>query len=207
MKDRELGLRERKKRETRRQLSEIALTLFAERGFDQVKVADVAAAANVSEKTVFNYFPTKEDLILEGREEIEGELLRAVRERDEGVSVLAVARSHTLTVADRVLAHPDARRMAFRKVIQSTPSLHARMRQLSLRFEEELAELLTEETGASSTDPTPRVAASMIATLTRLAFGVAGWPPNKRRTRAETLDGIRNAFDLVERGLHGYAVR
>src|SRR4051812_5213589 len=56
------GLRERKKRETRDAIAAAALALFLERGFDAVTVADVGVAANVSEKTVFNYFATKEDL-------------------------------------------------------------------------------------------------------------------------------------------------
>lgn len=188
-------------------LANTALALFAERGFDQVKVSDIAAAANVSEKTVFNHFATKEDLILDGREEIEAELLRAVLERTAGVSVLTVARRHTLAVAERVLAQPESRRAAFRKVIQGTPSIHARMRELSLRVEEQLAEVLARETAAKSTDPSPRIAAAIISSLTRLALGVAGWPPNKRRTPAETLRGIEAAFSLVERGLGDYAVR
>jgi AcrR family transcriptional regulator len=63
------GLRERKKRAAREAIAATARRLFAERGFDVVTVAEVAAAANVSEKTVFNYFPTKEDLAFAGREQ------------------------------------------------------------------------------------------------------------------------------------------
>lgn len=68
-----------------------------------------------------------------------------MRERPRGASVLAVARAHTLAVAERVLAQPDSTRSAFRKVISGTPSVHARMRELSLRFEEALAEQLAAE--------------------------------------------------------------
>src|ERR1700728_3471337 len=59
------GLRERKKRQMRRQLSDAATGLFLERGFDAVRVVEVAAACGVSEKTVFNYFPVKEALIMD----------------------------------------------------------------------------------------------------------------------------------------------
>ena len=62
------GLRERKKRAAREAIAAAALGLFARRGYDAVTVAEVAAAADVSEKTVFNYFPTKEDLAFAGRE-------------------------------------------------------------------------------------------------------------------------------------------
>src|ERR1700685_722468 len=86
--DAELGLRERKKLRTRRLIAETAARLFVERGFDAVPVAEVARAAEVSETTVFNYFPTKEDLIYQGLEAFEDELLRAVRDRPPGEGVL-----------------------------------------------------------------------------------------------------------------------
>src|SRR5271170_8511934 len=59
------GLRERKKRLMRQQLSDTATQMFLEQGFDAVRVAEIAEACGVSEKTVFNYFPTKESLILD----------------------------------------------------------------------------------------------------------------------------------------------
>ena len=63
----ETGLRERKKRQTRQLLADTARRLFSERGFEQVSVAEIARAADVSAATVFNYFPTKEDLVFSGR--------------------------------------------------------------------------------------------------------------------------------------------
>src|SRR5207245_277307 len=85
----DLGLRERKKLQTRQLITDTARQLFAERGFEQVSVVDVARAADVSEATVFNYFPTKEDLVYGGLEQFEEELLAAVRERPEGESIVA----------------------------------------------------------------------------------------------------------------------
>src|SRR5277367_6654470 len=81
------GLRERKKRQTRRLLADTAGQLFAERGFDMVTVAEIAQAADVSEPTVFNYFPRKEDLVFSGLEGYEAELLTAIRERPTDQSV------------------------------------------------------------------------------------------------------------------------
>jgi len=201
------GLREQKKRETRRLLAEVATRLFAEHGFDEVKVADIAAAANVSEKTVFNYFPTKEDLVLDGRAEVEAELVRALRERAPDEPVLATVRRHTLAVAERMSSLPAGRRAAFRKVVQTAPSVHARMRQMSLETETQLAQILLEQTGAAAGDPLPRIVASVIGVLTRLAFGVAGWPDGKRRTHAETIADIAAVFDRFEGGLADYGVR
>src|SRR5436190_19787947 len=83
------GLRERKKEQTRQLIASTARQLVAERGFDPVTVAQVARAADVSEATVFNYFPTKEDLFYSGLEAFEEELLGSIRDRAAGESVLA----------------------------------------------------------------------------------------------------------------------
>src|ERR671924_1724037 len=86
------GLRERKKQQTWGLIAQTARRLFQERGFDAVTVADVARAADVSRKTVFNYFPTKEDLFYSGLELFEAQLIEAVRDRPPGESVLTAFR-------------------------------------------------------------------------------------------------------------------
>src|SRR5437870_10519437 len=86
------GLRERKKQQTRQQIFDAASRLFEAKGFDRVTVAEVARAADVSEVTVFNYFPTKEDLFFGGMDAFEEQLVEAVRRRAAGESVLAVFR-------------------------------------------------------------------------------------------------------------------
>src|SRR5829696_1061109 len=83
------GLRERKKQQTRELIAETARRLFTERGFERVSVAEIARVADVSEKTVFNYFPTKEDLVYWRLESFEEELLEAVRRRKPGESIVS----------------------------------------------------------------------------------------------------------------------
>src|SRR5919198_1571270 len=101
------GLRERKRREPRGAIARAAWKLFNRRGFDAVTVADVAAAAGVSEKTVFNYFPTKEDLAFAGREQGLQRLVADIAKRPPGTSVLDVFRALTNMVIDDLVAGGD----------------------------------------------------------------------------------------------------
>src|SRR5437879_13388402 len=93
----ELGLRERKKQRTRELIAGTARRLFIERGFEEVPVAEIARVAEVSEATVFNYFPTKEDLLYSRLEAFEQELLSSIREREAGESVLSAFGRFLLT--------------------------------------------------------------------------------------------------------------
>src|SRR5919206_5335332 len=102
------GLRERKKRRTREAIADAAMRLFAARGFDAVTVADVARAADVSEKTVFNYFPTKEDLVLAGGAERRAALVEAIRARPPGASLVQPFREATLAFLDHVEREPES---------------------------------------------------------------------------------------------------
>ena len=198
------SLRERKKQEARRLLAETAVRLFARKGFDKVTIAEIAAAANVSDKTVFNYFATKEDLVLTNREELDERLLEAVRTRPEGESLIAAVRAHTLDVALHLSMVSAARRADFRKVIYNTPSVLARMRQLSLAHEEALIRLVAAQVGQTRHNSTIRAIVAILGTLSRLAYGFVGHsaeaPPDYESVVAE----INAAFDLVERGLAGF---
>src|SRR4030095_17112782 len=97
----DLGLRERKKQQTRKLIYETAAGLFSERGFDAVTVAEIAREADVSEVTVFNYFPTKDDLFFGGMEFFEERVIEAVRSRPPGASVLSACRAPVLQGASR----------------------------------------------------------------------------------------------------------
>src|SRR5215212_11464269 len=112
------GLRARKKRAARGAIAAIARRLFADRGYDAVTVAEVAAAANVSEKTVFNHFPTKEDLAFAGREEGIAQFVAAIAQRSPGTRVRDVFRAMTHTVLDVFVAGGDEDLLAVAKIIR-----------------------------------------------------------------------------------------
>jgi AcrR family transcriptional regulator len=121
------GLRARKKRAARQTIAATARRLFAERGFEAVTVAEVAAAADVSEKTVFNYFPTKEDLAFAGREEGIAQFVTAIAERAGTDSVLDVFRALTATVIDDLVAGGDEDLLAVAKIVRGSRTLQERL--------------------------------------------------------------------------------
>src|SRR5436190_18889847 len=85
-------LRESKKRETRQRISNVATGLFSARGFDAVTVEEVAAAANVSKMTVFNYFARKEDLFLDREDDVKRLVHEALASRPKGQSAIDALR-------------------------------------------------------------------------------------------------------------------
>src|SRR3954454_3914964 len=157
------GLRERKKEQARRLIADTARGLFAERGFDAVTVAEVARAADVAEKTVFNYFATKEDLFYSGMEAFEERLLGAVRDREPGQTALAAFRRFLLQPQGVFALEPgrkaDEQLRTVTRVIAQRPALLARERHVLARYTDALAELLAEETGARADDLEPQTAA------------------------------------------------
>ncbi|GAB2952059.1 TetR family transcriptional regulator [Nonomuraea sp. NPDC052634] len=143
------GLRELQRQRVREAISSAAITLFLERGFDEVPVTEIAAAAGVSKPTLFKYFPTKEDLVLHRIADHLGESARVVRGRAPGESPVEALRRHFL---DGLARHDpvtglndDPEVVAYhRMVFFTTPSLLARLHQHMARDEELLAEALAE---------------------------------------------------------------
>ncbi|OQR59675.1 TetR family transcriptional regulator [Streptomyces maremycinicus] len=90
------GLRERKKARTRRLIADSAARLFAERGYENVSVSDVAREAEVAEQTVYNYFPTKERLVTDRDEQIQDRLCDLIRSRPPHVTPAAAVRDFVL---------------------------------------------------------------------------------------------------------------
>src|SRR4051812_42996145 len=121
------GLRERKKRATRDAIAATARRLFAERGFDAVTVAEIAAAADVSEKTVFNHFAAKEDLVFGGGEARLAELQAAITHRPAGTSVLDVFRASSEAMLDTIAAGEGPDRLVVPRIVRDSPTLQKRL--------------------------------------------------------------------------------
>jgi AcrR family transcriptional regulator len=208
------GLRERKKAQTRELIAETARRLFAERGFERVSVAEIAREADVSEKTVFNYFPTKEDLVYWRLESFEQELLDTVRDRAPGESVLeAFGRfvRRPRGMLGRYDPEMQERLAALTRTIVESPSLLAREQQVFEGSTASLAAMLAEETGAPPDDVQSWVAATALIGVHRrlVDFARARIVTGVRHPRIadEVSEQAERALALLADGLGGYAVK
>ncbi|MFL5877660.1 MAG: TetR family transcriptional regulator, partial [Solirubrobacteraceae bacterium] len=182
----ELGLRERKKQRTLELIAETARGLFAERGFERVTVAEIARAADVSQQTVFNYFPRKEDLVYWRLGSFEEELLQTIRDRAPGESALAAFGRFLLTQRGLLgRQDPEAREQltALTRTIVESPALQAREAQILAGYTASLAALLAEETGSQADDLRPWVAANAMMGAHRALID---------QTRRRIVAGVRN---------------
>ena len=210
-----MGLRERKKAQTRRLIADTAWRLFADRGFERVTVAEVAREAQVAGATVFNYFPTKEDLFFFRLEAFGADLVEAVAARVAGEPALTAFRRQLLG-AGGLLAQVEAgddqaleRLRTMNRVIADSPSLQAREQQAFARTAAALAARLAAGTGAVPGDLDAQVAANALVGVQRALVDYT-----RRRVLAEEQPAglaadvralAERAFALLEDGLGGYA--
>jgi AcrR family transcriptional regulator len=190
------GLRERKRRAARETIAATARRLFAERGFDAVTVSQVAAAADVSEKTVFNYFPTKEDLAFAGREEGVARLVNDITERPPGTSVLDVFRALTATVLDDFLT-PGESLLTIAKIMRNSPALQQR---LTVGWDSGAADITTavaETSGAADGDLVPAIVARSLWFTHRSIFLLALQGLLAEEDREQLIVRLRAAADMA----------
>jgi AcrR family transcriptional regulator len=197
-----LGLRERKKQDTRDRIMDVALELFLKRGFDEVSVGEVARVADVATATVFNYFPTKEDLVYRQLEGFWHQVVQVVAQRASGVAPLDAF--DEFLAAQRMPAETDERLallVRVNRMIVSSPSLVAR----EARFDEEAVQAMAQVLSGSLTPVAAEVTARALAAAHRTvrdvvrrmllegadrdAINVAA-----RRARVEAVDLLRRGF-------------
>jgi AcrR family transcriptional regulator len=195
-----MGLREAKKLRTRQEIADQAMKLFAQRGFDAVTVAEVASAAGISEKTVYNYFPTKEDLFFDEVPAREAALVSTITGRRKGESILAALRS--LQVAECPgLSSPGF--AIFARIIEESTALQAKELEVMARFVHVLTGTLQAELAIDERDA--RIAAGLLVSIHRQLFraarkqALAGkhGPSATRRLRGD----LDRAYHLLEHGL------
>src|SRR5688572_19782372 len=189
------GLRERHRKRTAADLEEAALALFCERGFDAVTVDDIAAAADVSRRTFFRYFASKEDVILSDHPKRLGELQAALDRRPTDEPALTALRHAILSLAGSFEDQRDHMLRRFR-LVTTTPALEARSLCLQRNWETAVTAMLAERTGVDpAKDLRPGVvaattmAAMRVATANWLAGGGQGDLPAIAAAALDLLDG------------------
>lgn len=203
------GLRERKKDQTRRHIADVAARLFIEHGFEDVTVDQIAAAADVAKKTVFNYFPTKEDLVFARAQQRELDIVALVRDRPPGTPVLAAFRAEAERMLDRLAARqPGFHRDSVAELMRTSQALRRR----ALEIQEHQARLLAAELavlgGQPEWDPLANCVARTLLAATRAVF----WEVHRQLAEgvspAEAARRVRpiaaRVYDQLEHGLGDY---
>jgi AcrR family transcriptional regulator len=198
-----LGLRERKKQQTRETIATAALRLFAERGYDDTTLADIANAANVAPRTIFAYFESKEDILLCEENGFLSELKRRLDERPAGTTTVDAIREFLASIE-----HPDEEAKLRKQVIAANPDLQVKMRGRHAQLEPMLAESIAKDLGAEPGDIRPLlIAASMAAAFTSVsdrifAAEAAGEPLAPGEGMAildQVLDFLRGGLEALQR--------
>jgi AcrR family transcriptional regulator len=206
------GLRERKKRLMRQQLSDTATQMFMERGFDAVRVTEIAEACGVSEKTVFNYFPTKESLILDRLESTMASLKSGlaqpeVEPAEAALRILAdeLSAMTSWLAAQDDLAQASAAIRRFGTLIQASPALRAHQSDMMDQLTAVAAEILAGRAGLRPDDPEPQIAATALLGLWRIQFQALSKYLDGTRTPAQVHHAVSaevsRAARLIDTGL------
>jgi AcrR family transcriptional regulator len=158
------GLRDRKKQKTRATIIKVALELFVERGYEETTIAEIADAAEVSPRTIFAYFPSKEDIIFSDMPEIQERLAQVLRDRPEGTTALDALRD--FIAGSLSTASYEADNMALRRriVVAGNETLRRNQRARLAPFERLMAETIAEDLHAGPDDIRPRMIAAALAT-------------------------------------------
>jgi AcrR family transcriptional regulator len=203
------GLRERRKQETRRAISDVATGMFAARGFDDVTISQVADAAGVAKMTVTNYFPRKEDLVFDRAETVIRSLADVITARAPGESLLAAIRRDYAERVARADVTLGLSSPAFVRMISSSPVLAGRGLDLQDQRERALGDAIAAETGVD--EPQQRLVAAVLSSVHRVLYAeasgrsLAGQPRDE--ICAALAEAATRAFDLLEPSVGNYLVR
>jgi AcrR family transcriptional regulator len=196
-----LGLRERKKQQTRDTIARAALRLFAERGYDQTTLAEIADAADVSPRTIFSYFESKEDILFCDEPSFLDRLKEILEQRPPGATTVDAIREFLASVPP-----PDEEAKLRKQVIAANPDLLMKMRARHGQLESLLIDSIARDLGAGPDDiRPPLIAASMTAAFTtaRDRIEAAGGEPLTHEQAMQILDEVleflRGGLEALQR--------
>ncbi|GIJ48170.1 TetR family transcriptional regulator [Virgisporangium aliadipatigenens] len=192
----EPGLRDRKKARTRRHIADTAARLFAERGYERVTVSEIARAAEVAEQTLYNYFPTKEQLVTDREQQIQEQLGELIRTRPRDTSPAAAIRAFALdTVAAIRDTPPENAPGTLGYLAAVSPAINRLVLELIERQAVALAAAIHE-----SSEVTPQVARIQgiaLAGVFRIIISEAGRRAHEGQGPAEIADTLHAEVEAV----------
>jgi AcrR family transcriptional regulator len=192
------GHRERKKAAQRQAISNVATRLFVERGFENVSVDEIAREAAVARKTVFNYFPRKEDLVFDREDEARALVRQAIADRGRQSPVLAFQGLMRALVEKR---HPmfkmSERPLRFWRTVAESAALTTRARELQVTLADDLADMLAAAVGRPQADADARLAGAMLMSTLVVAYAEA------LRTFGKSRRPYAALASVMERGFAG----
>jgi AcrR family transcriptional regulator len=196
------GLRERKKQQTREKIARVALDLFAERGYDETTLADIADAADVSTRTIFAYFNSKEDILFCDEPQFYIVLEQALANRPPGATTVDALREF-LAAQDMA----DAIHQRRKKIVAESASLRLAERARFGRLEELIADSIARDLDAQPGDIRPAfVAASMTAAFTTMRDRIEA-ETGEALSHEQALAILDDVLDFLRGGLEGLSSR
>jgi AcrR family transcriptional regulator len=195
-------LRERKKARTRQLIADTAARLFAERGYEHVAVTDVAREAEVAEQTVYNYFPTKEQLVTDREERIQDRLCDLIRSRPPGVTAAAATRDFVLESVTGIRGIPAEQwRGELGYLAAISPAVHRLVLELADRQAAALAEVISDTTPVAPA--VARLQGIALAGVFQIIISEAGRRTREGQSQAEIADelypAVENLLDELDR--------
>ena len=192
----EAGLRQRKKARTRRVIADAAARLFAERGYEQVAVSDVAREAEVSEQTVYNYFQTKEQLVTDLDQEVQDQLSRLIRTRAPGTTPAAAIRELAIDSVEAIRRIPAEQwRGELGYLAAISPTVHRLLLEMSDRQAASIATVISET--STVTTELARLQGIALAGVFQILISEAGRRTREGETQDQIADGLRPAIEAI----------
>jgi len=188
-----IGLRERKKRERRQRIEDVALELFEQHGFDAITIQQIAAAADIAPRTFFSYFDSKDDVVLGDYADRLDRIVDELDQRPTDEPAWSALKGAFAAVALDYKAEAERLGRRFR-IMASTPSVHARSLQLQAGWEDTLTAHLAARSGAPSRDPEPRLIAAAAVAIMRASL--EHWLNAPQAAELPTL--VQRAFDRLD---------
>jgi AcrR family transcriptional regulator len=199
-----IGLRELKKARTRQLIADTAARLFAERGYEHVTVTDVARVAEVAEQTVYNYFPTKEQLVTDREQQIQDQLCDLVRSRPPAITPAAAIRDFVLESVDAIRGiAPDMWHGELGYLAAISPAVHRLALELTDRQAVALASAISDTTTVAP--EIARLQGIALAAVFQIIISEAGQRTRAGQSQPKIADElhpiIENVLDELDRWL------